>query len=207
MLRLGLTGGIGSGKSTVARMLTDHGAALIDADAISRATTAPGGAAIAAIAAQFGPDAINANGAMNRDVMRQRVFDDPAVKRQLEAIIHPLVHQESTRQVELARQTGVAWVVFDIPLLVESTRWRQHLDQVLVVDCEEDTQISRVMTRESSKHGDSKGWTRDTIEKVIAQQASRAQRRAAADWVIYNDGLDLTHLVDQVKKMADRITL
>ena len=207
MLRLGLTGGIGSGKSTVARMLTGHGATLIDADAISRATTAAGGAAIAAIAVQFGSDAINAHGAMNRDVMRQRVFDDPAVKRQLEAIIHPLVSQESARQVELARQTGVALVVFDIPLLVESTRWRQQLDQVLVVDCEEATQISRVMTRESTKHGDSKGWTRDAVEKVIAQQASRAQRRAAADWVIYNDGLDLTHLVEQVQKMADRITL
>jgi len=207
MLRLGLTGGIGSGKSTVARMLTDHGAALIDADAISRATTAAGGAAIAAIAAQFGPDAINANGAMNRDVMRQRVFDDPAAKRQLEAIIHPLVSQESARQVELALQTGVAWVVFDIPLLVESTRWRQQLDQVLVVDCEEATQISRVMTRESTQHGDSQGWTRDAVGKVIAQQASRAQRRAAADWVIYNDGLDLTHLAEQVQKMAGRITL
>lgn len=188
-------------------MLTDHGAALIDADAISRATTAPGGAAIAAIAAQFGPDAINSDGAMNRDVMRQRVFDDPTVKKQLEAIIHPLVQQESARLVELARQTGVSWVLFDIPLLVESTRWRQHLDQVLVVDCEEATQISRVMTRESTKHGDSQGWTRDAVEKVIAQQASRAQRRAAADWVIYNDGLDLTHLAEQVQKMAGRITL
>jgi dephospho-CoA kinase len=207
VLRLGLTGGIGSGKSTVARMLTDHGAALIDADAISRATTAAGGAAIAAIAAQFGFDAINADGAMNRDVMRQRVFDDPTVKRQLEAIIHPLVYQESARQVELARQTGFAWVVFDIPLLVESTRWRQQLDQVLVVDCEEATQIIRVMTRESTQHGASKGWTRDAVEKVIAQQASRAQRRAAADWVIYNDGLDLTHLAGQVQKMAGRITL
>jgi dephospho-CoA kinase len=202
-----LTGGIGSGKSTVARMLTDHGAALIDADAISRATTAAGGAAIAAIAAQFGLDAINANGALNRDVMRQRVFDDPTVKKQLEAIVHPLVYQESARQVDLAQQAGVAWVVFDIPLLVESKRWRQQLDKVLVLDCEEATQISRVMTRESTQHGDSQGWTRDAVEKVIAQQASRAQRRAAADWVIYNDGLDLTHLAEQVQKMAGRITL
>ena len=207
MLRLGLTGGIGSGKSTVARMLTDHGAALIDADAISRATTAAGGAAIAAIAAQFGLDAINANGALNRDVMRQRVFDDPTVKKQLEAIVHPLVYQESARQVDLAQQAGVAWVVFDIPLLVESKRWRQQLDKVLVLDCEEATQISRVMTREGVKHGDSQGWTRDAVEKVIAQQASRAERRAAADWVIYNDGLDLTYLAEKIQKMAARITL
>ncbi len=204
---MGLTGGIGSGKSTVARMLTDHGAALIDADAISRATTAPGGAAIAAIAAQFGPDAIDAYGAMNRDVMRQRVFDDPTAKKQLEAIIHPLVSHEASRQAEAARQAGRRCVVFDIPLLVESARWQQQLDKVLVVDCEEATQISRVMTRESTEHGNSKGWTRDAIEKVIAQQASRAQRRAAADWVIYNDGADLTDLAEQVQKMAGRITL
>ena len=207
MLRLGLTGGIGSGKSTVAQMLAGHGATLIDADAISRATTAAGGAAIEQIAAQFGFDAINADGAMNRNVMRQRVFDDPAVKKQLEAIIHPLVSQESARQAELARRAGSVWVVFDIPLLVESKRWRQQLDKVLVVDCEEATQISRVMARESTANGDNNGWTQTAVEKVMAQQASRAQRRAAADWVIYNDGLSLARLAGQVQKIADRITL
>ncbi len=207
MLRLGLTGGIGSGKSTVAQMLAGHGARLIDADAISRATTAAGGAAIEQIAAQFGFDAINADGAMNRNVMRQRVFDDPAVKKQLEAIIHPLVSQESARQAELAGQAGSAWVVFDIPLLVESKRWRQQLDKVLVVDCEEATQISRVMARETTNSDNNNGWTQDAVEKVMAQQASRAQRRAAADWVIYNDGLSLARLAGQVQKIADRITL
>ncbi len=207
MLRLGLTGGIGSGKSTVAQLLVKHGATLIDADAISRATTAAGGAAIAAIAAQFGIEAINADGALRRDVMRQKVFDDPAVKKQLEAIIHPLVSQESAWQAELAGQAGSAWVVFDIPLLVESQRWRQQLDKVLVVDCEEATQVSRVMARAMTGEGDPLGWTRDGVEKVIAQQASRAQRRAAADWVIYNDGLSLVRLAEQVQKMANRITL
>ena len=207
MLRLGLTGGIGSGKSTVAQMLAGHGATLIDADAISRATTAAGGAAIEQIAAQFGFDAINADGAMNRNVMRQRVFDDPAVKKQLEAIIHPLVSQESARQAELAGQAGSAWVVFDIPLLVESRRWRQQLDKVLVVDCEEVTQISRVMARETTTSDNNNGWTQDAVEKVMAQQATRAQRRAAADWVIYNDGLSLARLAGQVQKIADRITL
>lgn len=207
MLRLGLTGGIGSGKSTVAQMLAGHGATLIDADAISRATTAAGGAAIEQIAAQFGFDAINADGALRRDVMRQRVFDDPAVKKQLEAIIHPLVSQESARQAELAGQAGSAWVVFDIPLLVESQRWRQQLDKVLVVDCEEATQISRVMARETTKSDNNNGWTQEAVEKVMAQQASRAQRRAAADWVIYNDGLSLARLAEQVQKIADRITL
>ena len=207
MLRLGLTGGIGSGKSTVAQLLVKHGATLIDADAISRATTAAGGAAIAAIAAQFGIESINADGALRRDVMRQKVFDDPAVKKQLEAIIHPLVSQESARQAGLAGQAGSAWVVFDIPLLVESQRWRQQLDKVLVVDCEEATQVSRVMARAMPGDGDTLGWTRDGVEKVIAQQASRAQRRAAADWVIYNDGLSLVRLAEQVQKMANRITL
>lgn len=203
MLRLGLTGGIGSGKSTVAQMLVGQGATLIDADAVSRATTAAGGSAIAQIAAHFGRDAINPQGAMRRDVMRQRVFADPNARRQLEAIIHPLVGAESARQTEAARQAGSAFVVFDIPLLVESQRWRQQLDKVLVVDCEETTQISRVRARESANHG----WTHEAVEKVIASQATRAQRLAAADLVIYNDGLALSELAAQVRQIAGRITL
>jgi len=198
-----LTGGIGSGKSTVAQMLVGQGATLIDADAISRATTAAGGSAIAQITAHFGRDAINAQGAMNRDVMRQLVFAEPNVKRQLEAIIHPLVGAESALQAEAARQAGSALVVFDIPLLVETQRWRQQLDKVLVVDCEKATQITRVMARENATHG----WTREAVEKVIAQQATRAQRLAAADLVIYNDGLTLDELAVQVGQIAGRITL
>jgi dephospho-CoA kinase len=201
-MRLGLTGGIGSGKSTVAQMLVARGAVLIDADAISRGVTAPGGAAIALIATQFGPQAITPDGALRRDVMRQRIFDDPDAKKQLEAIIHPLVSRESARQAEAAYKAGSTLLVFDIPLLVESQRWRQQLDKVLVVDCTEATQISRVMARDAGS-----GWTRDAVEKVIAQQASRAQRCAAADWVIYNDGLTLEDLTAQVKKLAERITL
>lgn len=207
MLRLGLTGGIGSGKSTVARMLVSGGATLIDADAISRAATAAGGAAIAAIAKQFGVDAITPDGAMDRDVMRQRVFSDPAAKLQLEAIIHPLVSHEVARHAKQALHADCALLVFDIPLLVESKRWRQQLGKVLVVDCEETTQTSRVMARESTKTGDNRGWTHDAVEKVIASQASRAQRRAAADWVIYNDGLSLNALAEQVQKIVDRVTL
>ncbi|MBC7647831.1 MAG: dephospho-CoA kinase, partial [Vitreoscilla sp.] len=150
MLRLGLTGGIGSGKSTVAQMLVGHGGGLIDADAISRVTTAAGGSAIAAIAAQFGLQTINADGSMNRDVMRQLVFADPAAKFALEAIIHPLVSQEAARQAAQAKSAGSTFAVFDIPLLVESKRWRQQLDKVLVVDCEEASQISRVVSRENA---------------------------------------------------------
>ena len=140
---------------------------------------------------------------MNREVMRQRVFHDPLAKQQLEAIIHPLVSLESAHQAELARQAGKSWVVFDIPLLVESTRWRQQLDKVLVVDCEEATQVSRVMARE----GADKGWTRGAVDLVIASQASRTQRRAAADCVIYNDGGSLADVAEQVQKIVARITL
>lgn len=179
--RIGLTGGIGSGKSTVAGLLATCGACVVDADAISRQLTAVGGAAIAPIAQQFGAQAITLEGAMNRDVMRQRVFDDAAVRRQLEAIIHPLVSLEAARQAEQAAREGCLCIVFDIPLLVESGRWRQQLDQVLVVDCSEATQISRVTARS--------GWTPEAVQKVMAGQASRAQRRAAADVCLYNDGL------------------
>jgi dephospho-CoA kinase len=198
-----LTGGIGSGKSTVAQMLVAQGATLIDADAISRAATAAGGSAIAQIAADFGRDAINAQGAMNRDVMRQRVFSDPIARGQLEAIIHPLVGAESARQTEAARQAGCTLLVFDIPLLVESQRWRQQLEKVLVVDCEKATQISRVRAREGANHG----WTLAAVEKVIASQATRAERLAAADLVIYNDGLALSELAIQVRQISGFITL
>ena len=197
--RIGLTGGIGSGKSAVARMLVACGAVLIDADAISRQLTAPGGLAIALISAQFGPRAITPDGAMDRDLMLQLAFSDPAARRQLEAIIHPLVGLESARQAELAAQAGGACTVFDIPLLVESGRWRQQLDQILVVDCREATQISRVTARS--------GWTPDAVQKVIAEQASRAQRRAAADTCIYNDGLSLQALGLVVGQLARRFGL
>ena len=199
MLRLGLTGGIGSGKSTVAKILVDFGAKLIDSDGISRQTTASGGAAIGLIAAQFGSGVINADGSMDRDAMRQRVFADSHAKQQLEAIIHPLVSSEAAKQADAAQKSGCTLLVFDIPLLVESARWRKQLDSVLVVDCQVATQISRVVQRS--------GWTHAMVEKVIANQASRNQRLAAADWVIYNDGLTLDELAGQVRQVLVRITL
>ena len=199
MLSLGLTGGIGSGKSTIAKMLVEHGATLIDADGISRATTASGGAAITSIIAQFGPCVINADGSMNREAMRQRVFADPSARQQLEAIIHPLVSSESARQAQAAREAGCAFLVFDIPLLVESSRRREQLDRVLVVDCEVTTQTSRVIQRS--------GWTQAMVENVIASQATRTQRLAAADLVIYNDELALDDLAGQVRQILQRITL
>ena len=199
MIRLGLTGGIGSGKSTVATMLVDCGATLIDADAISRATTAAGGAAIAQITAQFGPTAITADGAMNRDAIRELVFADAAARLQLEAIIHPLVGVEAARLARLAQLAGCRLLVFDIPLLVESKHWRQQLDRVLVVDCDEAVQVSRVAARS--------GWTPDAVLKVIAQQASRAERLAAADLVLHNQHLSLAELATVVRQVAERITL
>ena len=199
MLRLGLTGGIGSGKSTVANLLESSGATLIDADAISRATTAPDGSAMAAITAQFGSTLVTRQGALNRDAMRQLVFANPLARRQLEAIIHPLVSRESERLAEQALLSGCSLLVFDIPLLVESMHWRQRLHRVLVVDCDEALQISRVVLRSN--------WTPEAVEQVMAQQATRSQRRAAADIVIYNQGITLAELAEQVRHVVQRITL
>ena len=186
-LRIGLTGGIGSGKSTVAGMLGAHGASVVDTDLIARQLTLPGGAAIAAIAAEFGADLIAADGALDRARMRALVFADPARKRGLEAILHPLIGQETARQALVA--TGRV-VVFDVPLLVESSHWRARVDRVLVVDCAVETQVRRVLERS--------GWAESAVRAVIAQQATRAQRRACADAVIHNDGLDLDTLRAQV---------
>lgn len=199
ILRIGLTGGIGSGKSTVARVLVACGAALVDADAISRQLTAPGGAAISELASQFGPQAITPEGAMDRDRMRQLAFSDPAIKGKLEAIIHPLVSQESLRQSNAAVAAASPCIVFDIPLLVESGRWRQQLDRVLVVDCAQTTQIARVMARN--------GLAREVVEKIMAGQASRAQRLAAADICICNEGLSLEALERLVRELAERFGL
>lgn len=198
-LRIGLTGGIGSGKSTVARTLVACGAVLVDADAISRSVTAAGGAAIQEIAVRFGDRMITAEGAMDRDRMRQLAFDDPSARRQLEAIVHPLVSRETLRQYEQAARAGSACVVFDVPLLVESGRWRQQLDRVLVVDCSEATQINRVMARN--------GWPREAVEKVIVGQAGRARRLSAADICLHNDGLPLQALEAEVRQLAARFGL
>jgi dephospho-CoA kinase len=192
--RIGLTGGIGSGKSTVLQMFADRGAAVIDADAISRATTAPGGAAIAAIAQQFGADFIAPDGALDRDRMRQHAYADPQARRALEAIIHPLVAAESARRVEAAIDAGVPCIVFDIPLLVESGRWRQQVDKVVVVDCAPQTQVARVVARS--------GLAPEAVRAIMAAQATREQRLAAADIVICNEQLTLQRLRDIVEQVA-----
>jgi dephospho-CoA kinase len=198
-LRVGLTGGIGSGKSTVLAMLADLGATAIDADAISRSTTAAGGAAIAEIERTFGPGFITAGRALDRERMRAHTFSNPQARKQLEAIIHPLVGAESARQVEAALAAGATCIVFDIPLLVESGRWRRQVDAVLVVDCAVETQVARVMQRS--------GLAEDAVRAIIAAQAPRELRLAAADVVICNEGLSLEQLGAEVKQAARRFGL
>jgi dephospho-CoA kinase len=193
-VRIGLTGGIGSGKSTVLAMLQELGAAAIDADAISRATTAAGGAAIPRIAQQFGPEFVDADGALDRARMRERAYAHPQARRELEQIIHPLVGAEIARQVEAALAAGARCIVFDIPLLVESGRWRRQLDRVLVVDCAPETQVARVVARS--------GLAPDEVRAIIAAQAARALRLAAADLVICNEGLSLAQLRNVVQQAA-----
>ncbi len=193
--RIGLTGGIGSGKSTVAAMLAELGAAVIDADAISRSLTAPGGRAIDAIRARFGPEMVGADGAMDRQAMRARVFADAQARAQLEAIIHPLVGQITREQAEAAVRAGARCLVHDVPLLVEGgARWRAAVDRVLVVDCDTDTQRARVAARS--------GLALAEIDRIIGQQASRAQRLACADIVLCNQDLGLAELNAEVRQAA-----
>ena len=192
-MRIGLTGGIGSGKSTVAAILSNLGATLIDTDAISRAITLSGGPAIPAIQAAFGADVLDAAGGLDRARMRDIVFAEADAKRRLEAILHPLIGIETERQATAAAGTTI---VFDVPLLVESKRWRRIVDRVLVVDASEATQLTRVVTRS--------GWAPDAVRAVIAQQAPRRERRAAADAVVFNDGLSLAALASEVRSLWAR---
>jgi dephospho-CoA kinase len=190
MRRFGLTGGIGSGKSTVARMLTSCGAVLVDTDAIARSLTLPGGAALPALAELFGTDIIAADGSLDRDRMRRIAFDDPQAKLRLEGVLHPMIGAEASRQATAA---GLAPVVFDVPLLTESRHWRQRVDRVLVIDCSEQTQVERVVSRS--------GWGEETVRRIIGQQAPRIRRRAIADAVIFNEGLTLEALQAEVEAL------
>ncbi|MFG6488963.1 dephospho-CoA kinase [Roseateles sp. BYS78W] len=192
-MRIGLTGGIGSGKSTVAGFLREAGAAIVDTDAISRGLTLAGGAAMPAIAQQFGADFVTVDGALDRDRMRALAFSDAAAKRRLEAILHPLITAEALAQAEAAT---APLIVFDVPLLVESGRWRPRVARVLVVDCPAETQKARVLQRP--------GWTLERVEGALAAQTTREARRAAADAVLLNDGISLVALRMEVMSLAAR---
>jgi dephospho-CoA kinase len=188
---IGLTGGIGSGKSTVARAWVARGGWLVDTDAIARELTAPGGAALPALAQAFGPDLLDDEGALDRARMRALAFGDATVKSRLEAILHPMIGVEATAR---ASRAGARPVLFDVPLLTESSHWRARVDRVLVVDCPEDVQQRRVRARS--------GWDEATVQRVIAQQAPRAARRAIADAVIHNgDETSLDALAAAVSRL------
>ena len=196
---IGVTGGIGSGKSTVAGFLAALGGAVIDADAVSRGLTAPGGAAIPAIRAAFGPEALDALGGLDRAAMRTRVFSEPAARLQLEALVHPLIWQELDRQRQAALRGEPAFLVFDVPLLVEMQRWRPMLDTIVVVDCSPTTQHARVLARS--------GLDATQTQRIIDAQATRAQRLACADQVLLNEGLSLAALRERTAEILHTLRL
>jgi dephospho-CoA kinase len=175
---IGLTGGIGSGKTTFGLLLQIRGAAIIDSDQIAKQVTGPRGDAMDAIAQTFGREYVDDTGALNRARMRQLAYSTPQAKSALEAIVHPLVSLHSSQQAQAAEASGTRIIVFDVPLLVESGRWAQRLDSIVVVDCPEHLQIQRVMARN--------GLERATVESILAAQAPRRIRRASADIVIDN---------------------
>jgi dephospho-CoA kinase len=188
MFKLGLTGGIGSGKTHVANLLASWGASVIDTDLIAHQLTAPGGGAIEAIRGAFGSGLIDATGALDRTKMRELVFADARRRVELEGILHPRIAEEVLRQASEA--TGL-YAVFVVPLLIESGRWRDRIDRLCVVDCEEDTQIARVQARS--------GIPIETIRRIMAAQVSRTERLAAADDIITN--MATTSLADLEKQV------
>jgi len=175
---IGLTGGIGCGKTTVSERFAALGATVIDTDEIARELTRPDGAAISAIGDAFGKGLLTGNGALDRDKMRQLVFADPEAKRTLERILHPLIRREAARQIAAARESP--YVILVVPLLIETGAYRELIRRTLVVDCEESLQIARTRRRSS--------LSEDEVRAIMATQATREQRLAAADDIVTNDG-------------------
>lgn len=189
---VGLTGGIGSGKSAVSSLFESLGAAVVDTDVIAHELTAPGGAAIESIRNAFGDEVIDARGALDRAAMRRKVFADASAKARLEAILHPMIRAEADRRSAAAR---APYVVLVVPLLVESGGYRSRVRRVAVVDCPEEVQVARVMTRS--------GLSAEEARAIMAAQVSREQRLAVADDVIDNGG-DLAALRPQVEALHRR---
>lgn len=196
--RVGLTGGVASGKSTVAAALVRLGAHLIDTDAIARRLTAPGGAALPALLAAFGPDCVSLETGLDRHRMRARAFAEPGLRQQLEALLHPLIQQAAERQASAALQAPhrPAWLLFDVPLLTERPHWRQRVQRVLLIDCDERVQAARAAQRP--------GWDAAQAAAVMAAQSPRAARRSCADAVIDNSHLSLDELAKKVRAIACR---
>ncbi len=193
MYKIGLTGGIGSGKSRVADLFADWGAAVIDTDVIAHELTSPGGAAIESIRHEFGPDIIAPTGALDRHAMRELVFESPQARQRLEAIIHPMISSVTQKRVDAAQG---CYLVFVVPLLVESGRWRDRVDRICVVDCDPETQVRRVQARS--------GLTPEAIARIMSAQASREARLAVADDVIFNGGhTSLDELVRRARELHE----
>lgn len=189
---VGLTGGIGCGKTTVANQFGALGATLVDTDQIAHALTGPHGAAMPALVATFGPDIADASGALARERMRALVFADGAAKQRLEAILHPLIREAA--QAAGAAATG-PYVLYVVPLLVESGNWRERVDRVLAIDCHEAVQVARVMARN--------GLPEAQVRAIMATQATRAERLAAADDVLTNDG-PVEALTPQITRLHEK---
>jgi dephospho-CoA kinase len=186
---VGLTGGIGCGKTTVADMFAAHGASVIDTDQIAHSLTAPHGAAMPALLAEFGPEFATPEGALDRAKMRALVFADPGARARLEAILHPRIREATAAASALA--TG-PYLMFVVPLLIESGTWRGRVARVLAIDCPEEVQVARVMARSSLPEAQ--------VRAIMAAQVSRAERQAAADDIILNDD-GLEALVSQVERL------
>ena len=188
---VGLTGGIGSGKSAAADEFARLGATVVDTDAIARELTGPGGVAMVEVKRLFGADYVDASGAMDRERMRGLVFSDPAQKKRLESLLHPLIRAESVRRAAAAPGRYVIQVV---PLLIESQDYRARVDRVLVVDCPEALQVARVRQRS--------GLPEEEVRRIIASQIQRETRLAAADDVIDNSG-SIAALQQQVRQLHE----
>ena len=193
---IGLTGGIGSGKTTVSDLLAKLGAGIVDTDLIAHHITAPNGVAISLIEKQFGSEFIAADGALNREKMRTLIFNSPEARKSLEIITHPLIRQETARQALQLNKDGAPYLVFVVPLLIESGSWKDLIDRLVVVDCTKETQIKRVMQRSN--------LTQEEVERILAAQASREERLKHADVVIENQG-SLKKLEAEVENLHQKI--
>ncbi len=189
LFSIGLTGGIGSGKSLVADLFQARGASVIDTDQIAHALTKPDGLAMPAIRAEFGAAFIAADGSLDRSAMREHVFTNPSARLALEAILHPMIATQTRLAADEARG---AYLIFVVPLLVESGKWRDRVDRILVVDCSESLQRERVMRRNH--------LTEKQVADIMQAQVTRAQRQSAADDVILNES-DLGTLETQVGEL------
>jgi dephospho-CoA kinase len=193
MIIVGLTGGIGSGKSEAARLFADLGAPVVDTDRIAHALTATGQPVLLEIATALGDDILNPDGSLNRALLRQRAFADPEMRKRLEAILHPLIRAHAERQ--LARHPEAPYQILVVPLLFEARGYRDLIDRSLVIDCDEALQIRRAMARSQLSEAE--------VRAIMAAQLPREQRLAQADDVIVNDG-SLEHLSAQVLEKHEK---